>query len=1102
MPRAPGGRHSARDGILDRRGRPTSGGPGEVGVLASSTRSRTRSLGLVGLAIVGSGLLVNAYLAIIARNISAAEYAYFGAFWSLALVAGFGVFLPIEQETARLMQVPDRPRGLLRAALLTALSLAAVQVVLVAAAAPWLARAFGGHGVSVVAFAVLCLISAGQFVVRGALIGMDRMDRYALVMVLDTLLPGRSSPPPSPCWSTTPAARRSPGRWSPPSGWRTPPSCTCSPPAACAWATVPAMGTHTVTVREVRRAVAPLLLGSLCAQLLLNGPPVLIPALASNEAEITRAGQFIAAFTLARVPLFLVVPLQTALLPILTGLLHSGDRAALRRVMLHITIGLAGLGVAALAAGLLRRPAAGRPDLRRLVRPRRPRRRPARRRRRRLHRARPRHAGARRRGAAPARGVELAVGGRGGDRHPVHRPGPPARGRAGVPRRLGDGLAGRDTAGPDHRTTRARAAACLTPCQDQGTDDLAIALTYYSPYVSGLTNMARDIAEGLAARGRTVTVVTSHFDSGLPLEEEINGVRVLRAPVLARVGRGVISPQLVALGRRTLGRARVASLQLPMLEAGAIAAGLRTPLVSTYHCDVTLPPGLVNDVQRVVVDASNRLAMRRSVAVAVTSEDYARHSRMWPSIEPSMHVVAPPCPAPPPGRPNYRETDGPHIGFLGRIVREKGLEHLVRAFRALPDPDARLLIGGDYSHVAGGSVISQVRAAMGDDDAHPAAGLRARGAHRRLLRLAGRVHAAVGERLRGVRDRAGRRHARRRAGAEQRHPGRAPARRADRFRHPGAARGRARRSPARCRSCTRTRRTGPAASPARTARSRCRTCSTRTRCCSTRPRRPGGDEPGPDGSGRGRTGPYDAAYYRANRQAGDRPALRWYARLVRRYCTPDPGAPGPYLDFGCGTGHLLRRLAAHGPAAGFEVSPWAADAARTTAPGAAVYERLDDLPTGVFGAARRRARAGAPRRRRRRGRAGRLAAGARPGRPRPGGHARPGRPRASAVGYAVGRVRRPDARQPQAARALAGAAGAHGFTVLREGSDGLWNVPYGAVPRPGDAVRAAPAFVQYLAGRLVLPPGVGRVGGVRRRALREVSAPGTTRRASESPTGP
>jgi O-antigen/teichoic acid export membrane protein len=323
---------------------------GRSSVLASSTGSRTRSLGLVGLAIVGSGLLVNAYLAIIARNISAAEYAYFGAFWSLALVAGFGVFLPIEQETARLMQVSDRPRGLLRAALLTAVLLAACQVVLVAAASPWLARAFGGHGGSVVAFAVLCLISAGQFVVRGALIGMDRMGRYALVILVDTLLRVTFAAavallvadPGSPAFAWTLVAAI---------GLAHAPQLYLLATRRTRLGQVPAMGTHTVTVPEVRRAVTPLLLGSLCAQLLLNGPPVLIPALAQNEFEVTRAGQFLAAFTLARVPLFLVVPLQTALLPTFSALLHSGDRAALRRVMLGIGVGLVGLGVAALLLG-------------------------------------------------------------------------------------------------------------------------------------------------------------------------------------------------------------------------------------------------------------------------------------------------------------------------------------------------------------------------------------------------------------------------------------------------------------------------------------------------------------------------------------------------------------------------------------------------------------------------------------------------------------------------------------------------------------------------------------------------------------------------------
>ena len=348
IPRQKGSR-----GILTRGCRgPDARHGGEVDVLTSSTgtRTRSRSVGLVGLAVVGSGLLVNAYLAIVARNVSAAEYAYFGAFWSLALVAGFGVFLPVEQETARLLQVPDRPRGLLRAALLTALSLAAVEVLLAAAAAPWLARALGGHPVSVVAVAVLCLVSAGQFVVRGALVGLDRMDRYALVMLVDTLLrvllaaavallvadPGSLAF----AWTLVAAI-----------------ALAHAPPLyllvtrRTRFGRVPDMGPHTITRAEVRRAVAPLLLGSLCAQLLLNGPPVLIPALALNELEITRAGQFLAAFTLARVPLFLVVPLQTALLPTLTALLHTGDRGALRRIVRRLGAGLAALAAVALPVG-------------------------------------------------------------------------------------------------------------------------------------------------------------------------------------------------------------------------------------------------------------------------------------------------------------------------------------------------------------------------------------------------------------------------------------------------------------------------------------------------------------------------------------------------------------------------------------------------------------------------------------------------------------------------------------------------------------------------------------------------------------------------------
>ena len=69
-----------------------------------------------------------------------------------------------------------------------------------------------------------------------------------------------------------------------------------------------------------------------------------------------------------------------------------------------------------------------------------------------------------------------------------------------------------------------------------GRLDLLVALDYYAPYVSGLTNVARDVAEGLAARGHRVRVLTSRHDRSLPERELLNGVEVERAPVLARMG--------------------------------------------------------------------------------------------------------------------------------------------------------------------------------------------------------------------------------------------------------------------------------------------------------------------------------------------------------------------------------------------------------------------------------------------------------------------------------------------------------------------------------------------------------------------------------------
>ena len=246
--------------------------------------------------------------------------------------------------------------------------------------------------------------------------------------------------------------------------------------------------------------------------------------------------------------------------------------------------------------------------------------------------------------------------------------------------------------------------------------EVLVVLTYYDPYVSGLTNVARDVAVGLVAKGHRVRVVTSRHDPSLPPHEVVDGVLVDRAPVLARLGKGVISPAFVRHAITASRRAAVTHLHLPMLEAGLIAARCRSPLVVTYHCDVSLPPGAVNHVQQAAIDASSRATLGHARDVVVTSDDYARHSRLWPRLAGKTVDIPPPCHARPAGAPRFRDGPGLHVGFLGRIVEEKGLQHLVRGFQQLGDPDARLLIGGDFANVAGGSVVDEVRRAVAGDD--------------------------------------------------------------------------------------------------------------------------------------------------------------------------------------------------------------------------------------------------------------------------------------------------------------------------------------------------------------------------------------------------
>ena len=92
------------------------------------------------------------------------------------------------------------------------------------------------------------------------------------------------------------------------------------------------------------------------------------------------------------------------------------------------------------------------------------------------------------------------------------------------------------------------------------------------------------------------------------------------------------------------------------------------------------------------------------------------------------------------------------------------------------------------------------------------------------------------------------------------------------------------------------------------------------------------------------TKPFTEEYYSQHGLEDDRIALWFYARMLRRLRPRG----GRLLDFGCGTGYLLRRLVHHFEAYGYDASPIARTRCRLNAPDAVVLEEWESTRTNSF----------------------------------------------------------------------------------------------------------------------------------------------------------
>ena len=238
-------------------------------------------------------------------------------------------------------------------------------------------------------------------------------------------------------------------------------------------------------------------------------------------------------------------------------------------------------------------------------------------------------------------------------------------------------------------------------------------LTYYHPHVSGLTIYVKRLATTLAQRGYQVTVLTSRYARTLPAEEMIDGVRVVRVPVLFRISKGVIMPRFPLLAWRLIRQHDVVSVHLPQFEASLLSLLGRVagrPVVLTYHCDLQLPQGWFNRLVDKVVFVSNYLAGHLAQAAVAYTQDFAQHSHFLSRFLHKVRVIPPPVimPAPDPDaveafRAEHDLGDRPVMGMAARLATEKGVEVLIEAMPRLlaAFPRLKVLFAGQYEDVMG-----------------------------------------------------------------------------------------------------------------------------------------------------------------------------------------------------------------------------------------------------------------------------------------------------------------------------------------------------------------------------------------------------------------
>src|SRR3989338_3769644 len=156
-------------------------------------------------------------------------------------------------------------------------------------------------------------------------------------------------------------------------------------------------------------------------------------------------------------------------------------------------------------------------------------------------------------------------------------------------------------------------------------------LSYYRPYVSGLTICAQRLIEGLSKKGFEFKVLTSRYKQNLSREagSRLAGPKVIRVSTWCTLGKVPIMPGYLPALIRELLRVDLVWIHLPQAEgltAALLAKLAGKKVITTVHCLPLLSSGWQRFLFQRMFDLINNLTILLADRVVYYTKDYAENT--------------------------------------------------------------------------------------------------------------------------------------------------------------------------------------------------------------------------------------------------------------------------------------------------------------------------------------------------------------------------------------------------------------------------------------------------------------------------------------------